>query len=154
MATYAEMDAPTYYATRIQELRDLQDGWDCDAPSCPGEALLPGTEQSRRLGAEAGKVPLKSDLDIVAEITSKLNPTHVFDITPHPVGDIYLEIMRLSGKYEGIVGVISKGTIEVTGYPVNFLPMDEAQMNEQVTYKTFTSDQIPECATFINQLLQ
>lgn len=118
------------------------------------EALLPGTEQSRRLGAEAGKVPLKSDLDIVAEITSKLNPTHVFDITPHPVGDIYLEIMRLSGKYEGIVGVISKGTIEVTGYPVNFLPMDEAQMNEQVTYKTFTSDQIPECATFINQLLQ
>ena len=132
MANYAEMDAPTFYATRIQELRELQDGWDC----------------------EAGKAPLKSDLDIVTEITSKLNPSHIFDITPHPIGDIYLEIMRLSGKYEGIVSVISQGTIEITGYPVNFLPMDEAQMNEQVTYKTFTSDQISECVTFINQLLQ
>ena len=127
MAT-AEMDAPTFYATRIQELRNLPDGW------YNGD----------------GKAPNKSDVDIVAELVLKLEHNHIFDVTPHPVGDIYLELTKLSGTYEGIIGVISNGTVEITGYPPNFLP----QMDELVAYQKFNGGQITEIATFINELLQ
>lgn len=123
----ASPETDTYYATRIQELRDLQDGW------YNGD----------------GKAPIKSDVDALTKLISKLNPDHVFDITPHPVGDLYLELTNLSGQYEGIIGVISNGTIEITGYPQNFLP----QMDELVTYRKFNEEQIAEVATFINELL-